>query len=109
LKRLRLVAKKVRLPLTGAYLSPDSSFDSIHNRKCILNAAMIPNLKETFAIAKPPNVDGRFFHAAIYWAIKPLVIVQQERFVSEQPCRRRYVTEPFRYSSSPEVMRGRIG
>jgi transposase len=45
-KSLKLVAKKVGLDLTGAYLNLDSGFDSTHNRKCIFNAGMIPNIKE---------------------------------------------------------------
>ena len=46
LKSLKLVAKKVGLDLTGAYLNLDSGFDSKHNRKCIFNAGMIPNIRE---------------------------------------------------------------
>ena len=46
LKSLKLVAKKVGLDLTGAYLNLDSGFDSKHNRKCMFNAGMIPNIKE---------------------------------------------------------------
>jgi transposase len=46
LKSLMLVAKKVGLDLTGAYLNLDSGFDSKHNRKCIFNAGIIPNIKE---------------------------------------------------------------
>jgi transposase len=46
LKSLKLVARKVGLDLTGAYLNLDSGFDSKHNRKCIFNAGMIPNIKE---------------------------------------------------------------
>ena len=34
------------MPLTGAYLNLDSGFDYKHNRKCIFNAGMIPNIKE---------------------------------------------------------------
>jgi len=46
LKSLKLVAKKVGLDLTGAYLNLDSGVDSKHNRKCIFNAGMIPNITE---------------------------------------------------------------
>jgi transposase len=46
LKSLKLVAKKVGLDLTGAYLNLDSGFDSKHNRQCIFNAGMIPNITE---------------------------------------------------------------
>jgi transposase len=40
------VAKMVGLDLGGAYLNLDAGFDSTHNRKCIFNAGMIPNIKE---------------------------------------------------------------
>ncbi len=53
--------------------------------------------------------DVRAFQSPHRWVIKPLVTMQQERFVSEQPGTRRYATEPFRYSSSPEVTRERMG
>jgi hypothetical protein len=46
LKALKQVAKMTGLVLTGAYLNLDSGFDSTHNRKCIFNAGMIPNIKE---------------------------------------------------------------
>jgi hypothetical protein len=46
LKALKRVAKTVGLTLTGAYLNLDAGFDSTHNRKCIFNAGMIPNIKE---------------------------------------------------------------
>jgi transposase len=46
LKALKKVAKTVGLDLGGAYLNLDSGFDSKHNRKCIFNAGMIPNIKE---------------------------------------------------------------
>ena len=34
------------LDLRGAYLNLDGGFDSAHNRKCIFNAGMTPNIKE---------------------------------------------------------------
>jgi transposase len=46
LKALKRVAKTVGLDLGGAYLNLDAGFDSKHNRKCIFNAGMIPNIKE---------------------------------------------------------------
>jgi transposase len=46
LKALKRVAKTVGLDLGGAYLNLDAGFDSTHNRKCIFNAGMIPNIKE---------------------------------------------------------------
>jgi hypothetical protein len=45
LKALKRVVKTVGLTLTGAYLNLDAGFDSTHNRKCIFNAGMIPNIK----------------------------------------------------------------
>ena len=47
LKALKQVANMTGLVLTGAYLNLDAGFDSTHNRKCIFNAGMIPNIKET--------------------------------------------------------------
>jgi hypothetical protein len=47
LKALKKVAKEVSLDLRGAYVNLDAGFDSTYNRKCIFNAGMIPNIKET--------------------------------------------------------------
>jgi hypothetical protein len=49
LKALKRVAKTAGLDLGGAYLNLDAGFDSTHNRKCIFNAGMIPNIKELVA------------------------------------------------------------
>jgi hypothetical protein len=46
LRALKQVAKKVGVGLRGAYLNLDGGFDSVHNRKCIFNAGLIPNIKE---------------------------------------------------------------
>ena len=46
LHALKQVAKEVGLDVRGAYLNLDGGFDSAHNRKCIFNAGMIPNIKE---------------------------------------------------------------
>jgi hypothetical protein len=67
LKALKQVAKTVGLDLRGAYLNLDGGFDSTHNRKCIFNAGMIPNIK-----ANPRNRKTtkrgrkRFFNGAIH-------------------------------------------
>jgi hypothetical protein len=45
LKALKGVAKTAGLDLGGAYLNLDAGFDSTHNRKCIFNAGMIPNIQ----------------------------------------------------------------
>ena len=55
LKALKKVAKEVGLDLTGAYLNLDGGFDSAHNRKCIFNAGMIPNIKENPRNRKTPE------------------------------------------------------
>jgi hypothetical protein len=46
LHALKQVAKQVGLDLKGAYLNLEGGFDAAHNRKCIFNAGMIPNIKE---------------------------------------------------------------
>lgn len=46
LKALKQVAKTVGLDLRGAYLNLDGGFDATHNRKCIFNAGIIPNITE---------------------------------------------------------------
>jgi hypothetical protein len=67
LRALKKVAKEAGLDLRGAYLNLDGGFDSTHNRKCIFNAGMIPNIKEN-----PRNCKGtkrgrkRLFNAAIH-------------------------------------------
>jgi hypothetical protein len=67
LKALKQVAKMTGLVLTGAYLNLDSGFDSTHNRKCIFNAGMIPNIKENPRNRKRTKRGRkRFFNAAIH-------------------------------------------
>jgi transposase len=67
LKALKQVAKEVGLELRGALLNLDGGFDSAHNRQCIFNAGMIPNIPEN-----PRNRKGtkrgrkRLFNAAIH-------------------------------------------
>ena len=51
LQALKKVAKEVGLDLRGAYLNLDGGFDSAHNRKCIFNAGLIPNIPENPATA----------------------------------------------------------
>src|SRR2546425_3947784 len=67
LKALKQVAKQVGLDLRGAYLNLDGGFDSAHNRKCIFNAGMIPNIKENPRNRKAPKRGRkRFFNEAIH-------------------------------------------
>jgi transposase len=67
LKALKKVAKMVGLVLTGAYLNLDAGFDSTHNRKCIFNAGMIPNIPENPRNRKRTKRGRkRFFNAAIH-------------------------------------------
>ena len=67
LHALQQVAKEVGLDRRGASLNLDGGFDSVHNRKGIFNAGMIPHIKE-----KPRNRKGtkrgrkRLFNAAIH-------------------------------------------
>ena len=67
LKALKKIAKEVGLDLKGAYLNLDGGFDSAHNRKCIFNAGMIPNIKENPRNRQTPKRGRkRFFKAAIH-------------------------------------------
>src|SRR2546426_4680021 len=67
LHALKKVAKTVGLDLRGAYLNLDAGFDSTHNRKCIVNAGMIPNIKENPRNRKRTKRGRkRFFNAAIH-------------------------------------------
>jgi transposase len=67
LKALKRVAKTVGLTLTGAYLNLDAGFDSTHNRKCIFNAGMIPNITENPRNRKHTKRGRkRLFNAAIH-------------------------------------------
>jgi transposase len=51
--------------LATSYL--DGGFDSAHNRKCIFNAGLIPNIKENPRNRKTPKRGRkRFFNAAIH-------------------------------------------
>jgi transposase len=67
LKALKKVAKKVGLDLRGASLNLDGGFDSAHNRKCIFNAGMIPNIKENPRHRKTTKRGRkRFFNEEIH-------------------------------------------
>ena len=67
LKALKQVAKQVGLDLRGAYLNLDGGFDSTHNRKCIFNAGLIPNIPENRRNRKRPKRGRkRLFNAAIH-------------------------------------------
>ena len=57
----------IGLDLEGAYLNLDAGFDSTHNRKCIFNAGMIPNIKENPRNRKRTRRGRkRLFNAAIH-------------------------------------------
>src|SRR2546422_9651430 len=61
------VAKQVGLDLRGAYLNLDGGFDSAHNRKCICNAGLLPNIKENPRNRKTPKRGRkRFLKEAIH-------------------------------------------
>jgi hypothetical protein len=58
LKALKQVAKEVGVDVRGAYLNLDGGFDSRHNRKCIFNAGLIPNIPENPGIVSTPSAGG---------------------------------------------------
>ena len=67
LQALKKLAKQVGLDLRGAYLNLDDGFDSAHNRKCIFNAGLIPNIPENPRNRKRPKRGRkRRFNAAIH-------------------------------------------
>jgi transposase len=67
LKALKKVAKEVSLDLRGAYVNLDGGVDSAHNRKCICNAGMMPNIKENPRNRKTTKRGRkRLFNAAIH-------------------------------------------
>ena len=67
LKALKRLAKMVGLDLRGAYLNLDAGFDATHNRQCIFNAGMIPNIKENPRHRKcTKRGRKRLFNAALH-------------------------------------------
>ena len=67
LQALKKLAKQVGLDLRGAYLNLDGGFDSAHNRKCIFNAGLIPNINENPRNRKTTKRGRkRFFNKAIH-------------------------------------------
>jgi transposase len=67
LNALKRVAKTIGLDLRGAYLNLDVGFDSTHNRQCIFNTGMIPNIQENPRNRKRTKRGRkRFFNAAIH-------------------------------------------
>ena len=67
LQALKKVAKAVGLDLRGASLNLDGGFDSAHNRKCIFNAGMIPNIPENPRNRKTTKRGRkRLFNATIH-------------------------------------------
>jgi transposase len=67
LKALKQVARQVGLDLRGAYLNLDGGFDSTHNRQCMFNAGLIPNIPENRRNRKRTKRGRkRFFNEAIH-------------------------------------------
>jgi hypothetical protein len=67
LKALEQVARQVGADLRGAYLNLDGGRDSACNRKCIVNAGLIPNIKENPRKRKTTKRGRkRLFDAAIH-------------------------------------------
>jgi hypothetical protein len=69
LKALKQVAKQVGLDLRGAYLNLDGGFDSMHNRKCIFNAGLIPNIPENRRNRKRPKRGRKRLLESIVYVI----------------------------------------
>ncbi len=85
LNALKKVAKAVGLDLRGAYLNLDGGFDSAHNRKCIFNAGMIPNIPENPRNRKRAKRGRkRFFNEAIH----ALRVRVERTFAWEDTCKR---------------------
>ena len=66
LNALKKVAKKVDLPLRGAYLKLDAGVASTYNRQCIFNAGMIPTIKETPATASVQSAGGSDYSTPLF-------------------------------------------
>ena len=67
LNALKRLAKMVGLDLRGADLNLDAGFDAKHNRPCMFNAGLIPNIKENPRNCKrPKRGHKRLFNAAIH-------------------------------------------
>jgi transposase len=85
LKALKQVAKQVGLDLRDAYLNLDGGFDSTHNRKCIFNAGLIPNIKENPRNRKTTKRGRkRLFNEAIH----ALRVRVERTFAWEDKCKR---------------------
>ena len=65
LKALKKVAKKVGLARRGASLNRDAGFASMHKRKCIFNAGMLPTIQNPRHRNTPKRGRKRFFKATI--------------------------------------------
>jgi hypothetical protein len=67
LNALKHVANVTGVVLTGAYLNLDAGFDSTHNRQCMFNAGMIPNITENPRNRKRTKRGRkRLFHEAMH-------------------------------------------
>jgi hypothetical protein len=67
LKALKKVTKEVGLGHRGASRNLDGAFDAAHNRKCIFNVGLIPNISENPRNHKRMKRGRkRFFNEAIH-------------------------------------------
>jgi Transposase DDE domain len=67
LHALKPVAKEVGVDLRGASLHLDGGFDSGHNRQCVFNAGLIPNIPENPCHRKRAKRGRkRLFNATIH-------------------------------------------
>ena len=72
LKALKKVAQEVGVDLRGASLNLDGGFDSAHNRTCMFNAGMMPNIKDNPRNRKTTKRGRkRLFNEAIHaWRMR---------------------------------------
>jgi transposase len=85
LQALKQGANEVGLDLKGAYLNRDGGVDATRHRKCIVNAGMIPNIKETPRHRKTTKGGRkRWFNEAIH-ALRARV---ERTFAWEDTCKR---------------------
>ena len=67
LNALRCIARLTGLNLEGSYLNLDGGFDSRHDRKAIIDAGLVPNIKESPRNRKAPKRGRkRLVNAAVH-------------------------------------------
>ena len=85
LKALKKVAKEVGVDLKGASLNLDGGFDAAHNRTCIFNADLIPNIKEHPRNRKMAKRGRKRLFDTVIHALRMRV---ERTFAREDKCKR---------------------